>query len=268
MRIALVSLNQKWEDKPANLKRCRDILERTAAQGCNLVVFPEMTLTGYSLNSDVTAEIITQSDTMNAFAEMADKFFLDIVFGCCLKQTNNSRVRNMLCHSVPMKGSRSVYAKLHPFTYSGEEDFIEPGNDIGYVDLAEMTLGASICYDLRFPVLYSIIAPKCTGALCIANWPASRISHWKSLLVARAIENQMFMIGVNRVGSDPNGLTYVKSSMLVAPDGQIIDPFYSGAEFDSYNIDPSLTKKYRTEFPTLRDADFERYDKIRELLKL
>ena len=161
-----------------------------------------------------------------------------------------------------------MYAKLHPFTYSGEDDFIEPGNDIGYVDLAEMTLGASICYDLRFPVLYSIIAPKCTGALCIANWPASRISHWKSLLVARAIENQMFMIGVNRVGSDPNGLTYDKSSMLVAPDGQIMDPFYSCAEFDSYNIDPSLTKKYRTEFPTLRDADFGRYDKIRELLKL
>jgi len=205
---------------------------------------------------------------MNAFAEMAEKFCLNIVFGCCLMQSNKTRAQNMLCHSKPINGSKAVYAKLHPFSYSGEEDFIEAGNNLGYVDFAEIRLGASICYDLRFPMPYSLMAPKCTGALCIANWPVGRVSHWKSLLVARAIENQMFMIGVNRVGSDPNGLTYVKSSMLVAPDGQIVAPFYSGEEFDCYDFDPSLTKKYRTDFPTLRDADFGRYDKIRELLKL
>lgn len=268
MRIALVSLNQIWQDKMENLERCRDFVKLAHAQGCQLVIFPEMTLTGYSLNLDATAEDVDQSRTMVAFAELASEFALDIVFGCCLHNGNGSRAQNVLCHSQSTNDTKAIYAKLHPFSFAGEDNFIEPGDHLGFVELPTIRLGSSICYDLRFPVPYALMASKCSGIICIANWPEKRIFHWQALLVARAIENQMFMIGVNRIGVDGNGLTYVKSSLIVAPNGEIISPVSSSEEFDIYDIDETRAAKYRMEFPTLRDGNFQLYTKLRELMEV
>jgi omega-amidase len=267
MRIALVSLNQIWQNKTENLKRCRDFVQLASAQGAQLVIFPEMTLTGYSLNLDVTAEVVNQSATMEVFAGLANEFGLDIVFGCCLKVGSSSRVQNVLCHSQSRNHTKAVYAKLHPFTFAGEDNVIKSGGSLGFVELPTIRLGASICYDLRFPVPYTLMASKCSGAICIANWPEKRISHWQALLVARAIENQMFMIGVNRIGVDGNGAIYVKSSLVVAPNGEIITPVSSGDEFDVYDFDETMATKYRMEFPTLKDNNFNLYIKLWELMR-
>ena len=266
MRVALVSLNQVWQNKTENLERCREFVKLARAQGCQIVVFPEMTLTGYSLNLNATAEYINKSDTLSAFSGLSREFDIDIVFGCCLKNENSSRAQNVLCHSQSKNDSKAIYAKLHPFSFAGEENVIEAGDHLGFVDLPTTRLGASICYDLRFPVPYALMASKCSGAICIANWPEKRIYHWRALLVARAIENQMFMIGVNRIGEDGNGLSYVKSSLVVAPNGEIIHPVSAGDEFDVYDFDETMTMQYRLEFPTLRDNNFNLYNKLRELM--
>lgn len=259
MRVALVSLNQIWNDKPGNLKRCRHFIERAKINGCQLVVFPEMTLTGYSLDICATAEPADQSNTMSAFSDMANEFRLNIVFGSCLKNVNEDRAQNMLCLASPKKSPAAVYAKIHPFTFVGEEKKIASGKQLGFIEFSGVRFGASICYDLRFPMVYSLMAPQCTGAICIANWPKSRLFHWQTLLVARAIENQMFLIGVNRIGEDATGLVYEKSSMLVAPDGGIVEPLISDEEFDVYEMDVSATERYRAEFPTLRDSRFHEH---------
>jgi predicted amidohydrolase len=151
---------------------------------------------------------------------------------------------------------------MHPFSFAGEDKVLEAGETLGYVDMPGMRLGSSICYDLRFPELYAAMAPYCHAAICIANWPASRVAHWRALLVARAIENQMYMIGVNRIGQDGNGLQYEKSSLIVGPDGMIIDPVYSSLEMDVYAIDAAETMHYRESFPTIRDKRYALYQEL------
>lgn len=266
MRVALVSLDQRWQDKPANLERCRGFVRKAKTKLCQLVVFPEMTLTGYSLDVVALAEHPDASRTMVGLAKLATEYDAHIVFGLCLKQAQDNRASNVLCHARPGQGAAAVYSKVHPFSFAREERVIAPGNALGLVDIPDFRLGASICYDLRFPVPFALMAPVCAGAVCIANWPAARVNQWCALMVARAIENQMFMIGVNRIGTDGNGLTYVKSSMLVAPDGQVIEPIIPGEEMDIYEIDTEATGQYRAAFPTLQDANFERYLQLRDTL--
>jgi omega-amidase len=262
MRLALISLNQVWNNKSENLTRCRDFMAASRARGCDMVIFPEMTLTGFSLDVHILAEYFDQSETMSQFSALAAEFSTDIIFGCCLRQRDGSRPQNVLCHAKPTGGSEVVYAKLHPFSFAGEQRVMRSGDRLGFIELSSSRFGGSICYDLRFPVPFTLMAPICTGVICIANWPEKRIFHWRSLLVARAIENQMFMIGVNRTGVDGNGLNYVKSSLIVAPDGEIITPEFSSEEFDEYDIDESKTRSYRQEFPTLRDGNFALYSQL------
>ena len=226
----------------------------------SLVIFPEMTLTGYSLEVNSFTENLSDSWTLSTFHQLAKSIDINIIFGALLSYRGNSP-ENCLCLATPFATS-AVYSKLHPFTFVGEEKVLLAGNSLGYVDLLDVRLGASICYDLRFPVIFSLMASKCFGVICIANWPQSRVNHWRTLLIARAIENQMIMIGVNRVGVDGNGLFYEKSSMVVLPNGDISLPTSSSEELDIYDVDFAMTTKARQEFPTLRDGNFERYQEL------
>lgn len=129
----------------------------------------------------------------------------------------------------------------------------EKGARLGTGTVGEMRFGASICYDLRFPERYAATASTCNTAVVIANWPQRRVAHWRTLLVARAIENQFFMLGVKRAGTDGVGLSYEKSGLVVAPDGDVVEPVLGRDELDIYEIDVEEAVRYRTEFPTVRD---------------
>jgi len=98
----------------------------------------------------------------------------------------------------------------------------------------------------------------------IANWPVRRIAHWRALLVARAIENQLFVFGVNRIGTDGNGLQYEESSMAIAPDGTVLKPVFTDTEIAIYAIDLTEAERYREAFPTVRDKRYELYQKLYE----
>jgi predicted amidohydrolase len=227
-----------------------------------------MTLTGYSLNLDITAEDVNNSDTMAAFATLARKFSLDIVFGCYLQYGSDLHAQNILCYSQSKNDTKAIYAKLHPFSFAGQQNFIESGDHLAFVQLPTTRLGASIRYDLRIPIPYALMASKCSGVVCIETWPERRIYHWQALLVARAIENQMFIIGGIRIGVDGNGLAYVKSSLVLAPNGEIVPPVSSSEEFDIYDVDETKTAQYRMEFPTLKDGNVNLYIKLRELMEV
>jgi len=259
MRIALVSLDQIWQDKKANFDRCFSIMANAKSSGCELVIFPEMTLTGYSLNMSAVAEPDDQSLTLNWFQEASSTIGLASIFGACLCDPATGRPRNTLCMARPDSETLIIYSKIHPFSFAGEDKVLEAGNHIGIAQIGEMNIGAAICYDLRFPELYAVMANQCDAIITIANWPTLRVSHWRSLLVARAIENQCFMFGVNRIGIDGNGLNYQKSSIVVTPDGELLEPVIPGHELDIYDIEPSDAATYRALFPTLRDKRYGLY---------
>jgi omega-amidase len=262
MRIALVSLDQRWMDKEANLARCASFVSEAEALKCELVVFPEMTLTSYSLDMRSVAELEQESVTLSDFGVLAKKAGLSIIFGACLIEQNDTFPRNKLCLALPDGSSKAIYSKIHPFSFAGEDKFLQAGSQVVSAKIGILEFGASICYDLRFPEIYSAMAPTCNAAIAIANWPINRIAHWRSLLIARAIENQFFMFGVNRIGSDGNGLVYEKSSLVVSPDGVLNKPFIKGIEMDVYDIDIKDTALYRADFPTFHDKRYALYHNL------
>jgi predicted amidohydrolase len=120
-------------------------------------------------------------------------------------------------------------------------------------------LGFSICYDLRFPELYSALAKDCDVLVNIANWPKHRLQQWKALLQARAIENQAYMIGVNRVGTDANGLEYEPSSMIFDANGERLEPIATEGEIDLFELSLQSLEVFRSNFSTKQDRQPELY---------
>lgn len=253
MRVALVSLNQQWQEKEANFKRCAEFAGLAAEKGCELVIFPEMTLTGYALDMIGNAELEQQSASLVHFGDLAHELALDIIFGVCLINKITDKPQNTFCLAGRAGIASVVYRKIHPFSFAGEDRVLTAGDALGYAQCGGLRLGASVCYDLRFPELFAAMSSHCDAMINIANWPARRVAHWRALLLARAIENQCFMIGVNRIGTDGNGLLYEKSSAVYSPDGVLMVPVVAMEEMDIYDIDPVEVKKYRAAFPTLRD---------------
>jgi len=261
---ALVSMAQRWRDKVVNLERCAWFAAAARDAGCSLVIFPEMTLTGYSMDIEDIVEEEECSETLARFGELADSEGIDIIFGACLSRKGRRRPRNAFCLATPGSGARLIYEKIHPFSFAGEDAVFGAGDQLGLVDAGGARIGAAICYDLRFPELYSVMAPASEVIVTIANWPEKRVAHWRTLLRARAIENQCYIVGVNRVGDDGNGLSYVKSSLVVTPEGKLLEPEMDGDEMDVYRLDPALVADYREAFPTVRD---KRYSLYRVLLE-
>lgn len=259
MRIALVSLDQVWLDRTANLARCGEFVRAAAENGSSVVIFPEMTLTGYSLDMDIVAEQAADSASLHGMAAIAREAGVSVIFGASLIATGAAEPMNSVCLARPDGTVESLYAKIHPFSFVGEDKALRAGAQLGAATLGAMILGCSVCYDLRFPEPYSLMARSCNAIVNIANWPNRRIGHWRALLVARAIENQYFVFGVNRIGVDGNDLVYTKSSMVVAPDGEVLAPVMAGAELDIYDIDLDQVAKYRTAFPTVADKRYALY---------
>ncbi len=251
MKVALISLNQEWEDKPRNLARCKVLLKQSASQGVDLVIFPEMTLTGFSMNTAKIAEIREDSDTLESFRRMAIENRLDIVFGVVFHA--EKKAANTLIHMTAFGETLAQYTKLHPFTFAKEDQFFVSGDALITSEMDGLKIGYSVCYDLRFPEIFSAMAKSCKVIINIANWPKKRVEHWRSLLQARAIENQIFMVGVNRIGRDGNGLEYEKSTYIYDANGQRLKPLLSEPEIDVFEIDIAALDLFKKQFNTVRD---------------
>lgn len=257
MRIALSMLDQSWENKQANLDACIKLAERSSKGQADLLIFPEMTLTGFTLNTLSIAEESDSSASLRSFSKMAATHNMGIIAGLALR---TSGLFQNCAVAFGRNGEQLCqYAKIHPFSFSGENRYISGGAELSTFEYEGLRFGLSICYDLRFPVLWYALADKCDCIINIANWPARRIDHWRTLLQARAIENQVYVIGVNRVGIDGNGLEYIESSYVFAPDGSITNPVMIEEGLSVVEIEKSVVKKCQESFPVRNDRRLTLY---------
>lgn len=260
MIIALSMMNQAWEDKSANMAACNELLERSFKLNAELIIFPEMTLTGFTLDTPSVAEEIISSESLHAFADMATKHNVGVVAGVVLKA-------NDFYHNCAVAFGRDgeqlgYYKKIHPFSLSGENRYIVGGEEMSTFEYEGIKFGLTICYDLRFPVLWHVLADRCDCIINIANWPSRRIDHWKTLLKARAIENQVYVIGVNRIGSDGNNLEYTESSIAFAPDGSDVIPVATDENLSVIEIGKHVVNNCQDAFPVRNDRRPVLYSKF------
>ena len=260
MKIVTVSLNQDWEDKESNIRRIKGLMLEISRRQPDLVIFPEMTLTAFTMSAESMGEEYSSSPTIEFFAHLAVEHKTAIAFGVILK-TNFKPTNNLVV--VSKAGSvLARYEKIHPFSYSGETEYYSKGEKVVDFKLQDFTIGLTICYDLRFPELYQALSRQCDVILNIANWPARRVKDWRLLLHARALENQCYMIGVNRTGVDGKGLEYEKSTIVVDPMGNDVAPTSLNDEIDIFEINRDVVSTCRESFPIKKDRRIELYKNI------
>lgn len=239
-----------WENIDKNLQnlalRLSSIREKT-----DLIVLPEMFSTGFSMNTHKLAEEMN-GKTMQWMHQQAKKF--DCVVTGTLIIKENSNFYNRLIWMRP-DGTFEQYDKRHLFSMANEDKFFTAGNKKLFVELGGFKICPVICYDLRFPVWLRNKAPEYDILLIVANWPERRSLHWRTLIPARAIENQAFVIAVNRVGHDGNEVYHSGDSMCIDPTGKVI--YYKPNDEDLYtfSISKEDLEKSRRDFPFLNDAD-------------
>lgn len=251
MKIAVASLDIKWEDKPQNRIICEALVKKAFIQKAKIIIFPEMTLTGFSMNTKLIAEKKDDSETRTFFSALAKQYRLAIIFGVAWR-SGRKATNNLVCLD---RNGRLIadYAKIHTFSYAGETKFFKKGYQPSSCKIDHAWLSFSICYDLRFPEIFSAFAPRTQAIVNIANWPQKRIEHWYSLLKARAIENQCFIVGANRTGKDGRGVTYKKSSVVFDANGKLLPPVSFSKELDFFLLDFKDQKKHRVAYPFLKD---------------
>jgi predicted amidohydrolase len=216
-----------------------------------------MTLTGFSMNTELIAEEFENSETIAFFKSFAISSSIRIVFGVVIRENEKSSNRLIL---VSEQGDILVnYSKIHPFSYSKEDEYYIKGDKLGYCVHQGNHVGCTICYDLRFPELFQGLSTINDLIITIANWPQKRVEHWKALLKARAIENQSIMVGVNRTGTDGNGIHYENSSCVFDQNGTLLQPILTDNLLEIYDLDINAVKLTRAIFPVKNDRRNELY---------
>lgn len=262
----MISMDITWEDKKKNKETVREYVEKAAKKAVSLVLFPEMTLTGFTRNITEMAEPLENSETIEFFLELSKTYSMALGFGCAVYRkkkivSENDKAEN---HFLIVKDGRILadYAKLHPFSYGGENRYYQGGSSLEYVKIEDITFGMFICYDLRFPEPFLAGTKKSEAFLVIANWPEERVEQWEVLLKARAVETQSFFLGVNRTG-EGDGLHYVESSFAVMPDGRILEA-ETKEGMHIVSLDVEEVKKIRLNFPVIEDRRISFYRKFYE----
>lgn len=220
LNIALAQVDQVWEDKAANLRHFENML--SGIEGADLILLPEMFHTGFTMNGRQLAEDMNDSASLAWLREKAANRQAAIYTSLIVRENDRLFNRGVL---VEPSGDVHTYDKRKVFGLAGEHEVYSPGSSRQIVSFKGWKISLQICYDLRFPEITrnGIGAdgkPLYDLLLYIANWPEKRILHWDTLLRARAIENQCYVAGVNRVGTDANALQYSGGSTIYSPLGE------------------------------------------------
>lgn len=251
MNVHALQYSIHWEDKLANFGHIRALLEQLRPQPGDLVVLPELSCIGFTMRRDGLAEE-PKGETQQFFAGLAREYGVFLVGGASW-WGEGERGRNMALVLDPKGKLLGSYAKQHPFSYGGETEHYQAGDEFLQFDWHGCQVAPLVCYDLRFPETFRHLA--CRGAeffLVIANWPAARVHHWDALLMARAIENQAYVLGVNRCGEDPK-VSYPGSTRLIDPHGKVVASLEEQPGNLSAALDLDDLRAYRGRFPALND---------------
>lgn len=255
MKIAAVQLNIAWVRPEKNISRIMELIN--GAEPSDLYILPEMFATGFAVRSEKIS--VQEGEGVMEALRLKAVEKKGAIAGSLAVRTKDGEFRNRFYFFKP-DGSGSYYDKRHLFSYGGENKNFSAGAERLVVEHGGFRFLLQVCYDLRFPVfsrnfLKASGEPDYDAVIYVANWPEQRIKAWDILLKARAVENQAFVIGVNRCGADP-GNKYNGHSSIISPYGDIIASDETGRECVIYaELDLALLKDFRQSFPVLADAD-------------
>lgn len=243
LNISLYQFSTLWLDYKENIaaieKNCQELPQKT-----DLLLLPEMFNTAYVLDTK-WLDVSMQDYTINKLTEISSAS--DVIIGGSIPYYRSGNWYNTFIF-VDKSGLVASYDKIQLFAPAGEKVYYNSGKGISYYDLSNWKIQPLICYDLRFPYLsFSLQSPDVL--IYSANWPVTRIHHWKSLLIARAIENQCYVVGINRTGQDENGFIYPGATMVVDFNGQIITELDDKPQFTSLSLDKSAMFNFRKKLP-------------------
>lgn len=252
MEVIAVQLDIQWENKRVNFDRVRHLLGQAAPPPGALVALPEMFATGFSMNAEQIAEPYG-GPTELFLAEVAKQYQVYMLGGAAMRG-REGKARNKALVFSPAGELVSYYAKMRLFTPGAEHKHYGPGTRPTVFRCGDCGVAPFVCYDLRFPELFreAAAASAPEAYVVIANWPEKRIAHWARLLQSRAIENQAYVIGVNRVGRDPF-YTYSGRSLIIDSNGEILADAGSAETFIRARLDLATIRKYREGLPFLKD---------------
>lgn len=256
LTITLIQTSLYWEDKKANLamleEKITGIQEKT-----ELVLLPEMFSTGFSMKPELLAETM-EGETVQWMKRMAARKKIILAGSVIIRE--GQHYFNRLIWMLPT-GQYGIYDKRHRFAYAGEDAHYTAGNKRLIASVKGWKINLQVCYDLRFPVWARQDPFAGNGGaeydilVVVANWPERRSHAWKTLLQARAIENQCYVIGVNRVGDDGNQIYHSGDSMVADPMGEILYTKSREEDIFTITLEQSNLQSIREKLPFLKDAD-------------
>jgi omega-amidase len=241
-----------WEDKRANFEKVRYLIEQAAPEKDSLAVLPEMFATGFSMNADVIGEP-PGGETEQFLSRTAKEFGVCVIGGAAMRG-RDGRARNKALVFSPNGELLAFYAKMQPFVPGGEAEHYAAGEKVVAFRWADFVISLFICYDLRFPEIFreAVAAHRPELFVVIASFPDKRINHWQPLLKARAIENQAYVVGVNRIGRDPFH-SYNGQSAIFGPQGELLADAEEREGCIRAELDLPALRKYREGLPFLGD---------------
>jgi omega-amidase len=250
MKTTIIQSDLVWEDKEANLEHFSSLIDNISGE-TDLIVLPEMFTTAFSMNPARFAETMDGPSVKWMLKKSEEGNFA--LCGTLIIEDEGGYYNRMLF--VTPSGRITKYDKHHLHVISSEPEFYTPGNERVICDYMKFGFNLQICYDLRFPV-WSRNTGNSDVIIYPALWPKARSHAWKSLLVARAIENQCYVVGVNRIGANPDGTTYSGDSAIIGPRGETLASLASDTEgIATAVISRQELDKYRKEMPVWRDSD-------------
>lgn len=249
LRITLAQVNQVWEDKAANLNHFEQLL--ASVSETDLIVLPELFHTAFSMNGEALAEPMDDSEALRWLTRMAGE--KNAAFYTSFIARDQGKLHNRGVFVEP-SGTMHIYDKRKTFGLAGENAVYTAGTKEQIVNYLGWNINLQICYDLRFPEnirngLSEDGSARYDVLIYVANWPERRASHWKTLLKARAIENQCFVVGVNRVGTDALDLSYSGDSVIHSALGEEIAQLGANEEIQTNELSLTDLEQVRESFP-------------------
>jgi len=275
LTFTIIQTNLHWEDKAANLQMLEQKIN-SIQHPTQIIVLPEMFNTGFSMNPASLAEEMN-GPTVEWMKRIATEKKVILTGSIMIKETGESQAAqsgqtnfyNRLIWMLP-NGQYGVYDKRHRFAYAGEDNHFSAGTKRLIASVNGWKINLQVCYDLRFPVWARQQAPTSPPTplqkrgeeeleydvlIYVANWPERRIHAWKTLLTARAIENQCYVIGVNRTGDDGNNIHYSGNSMVIDGMGEVLYEKTNDEDIHTITLSKEKLQDIRTKLPFLKDAD-------------
>lgn len=250
LRIAGVQLATAWNDISTNLNETHHWVRRAADMGADLVVLSELFATGFIPEG---AEAQTMDGQVLAWMQEEAKAHNVVIAGSVLVQRDDRERPTNTAAFVGPDGVLGLYDKARPFSISGEDQIVQAGQAPLTVTINGVRVTPFICYDLRFPGLFWQTGMDTDVFVVLANWPSARSEHWNALLKARAIENQAYVVGVNRIGADGNHTRHSGLSAAYDPRGEQMMMIGEQAGILLADIDANRVERLRDQFPVRKD---------------